>query len=160
MLNSARKRRAYMADKKRRLPVLANNEDDESEPRPLWQWSLFGTMFTLTAWVPLASIATFLIAKIAATESAISVGFTVMIHVFALGAASALGSFLVTRFGPIKPFTMMYAAAAPALAAALAIVLSFKLGGFSWPLFLVIPLAIGAGFFGARTGAKKRRLAS
>jgi hypothetical protein len=159
MLDFARTK-TYMAEKKRRLPVLANKEDDESEPRPLWQWLLFGAMFTLTVWVPLASVATFLIAKIALTESASAAFFAVLVHVLALGVSSALGSFLVTRFGPTKPLAILYASAAPALAAALAIVFSFKLGAFSWPLFLVIPLAIGAGFFGARTGAKKRRLAS
>lgn len=48
----------------RRLPVLQSSGDD-AEQRPPWHYVIIGAGFTLTVWLPLAAVATWLGARLA-----------------------------------------------------------------------------------------------
>jgi hypothetical protein len=102
---------------KRRLPVLnsPSAEADEAESRRPWQWVGFGTLAIITAWVPLAALAGVAVAHLPAPDgsapdgdrirlgaAAALGGLVALVGLYgmALALGSALGGFLIGRWGP------------------------------------------------------------
>lgn len=162
-----------MADKKRRLVVL--KEDDEAELRPRWQWIGFGAFAVFLAWLPLAWLAEALkratltrivgavtdeaplgeaLSTLAGGERAVVVFVTVALPLLAMAAGGFAGGFLVGRYG--GEARAREAALAGALAGVLAAGLTWQKDGFSLGAFVAVALLAGAAFLGGRRGLRKR----
>jgi hypothetical protein len=144
---------------KRRLPVVAStNPEDDSDPKPHWQWVAFGAVATLVVWIPLAYFAQRLGAR---APEQVSLLLGVALHVLALGVASAVGGYLVAHYAPLqkRPIARMIllGALAPTVAAGFAVMLSMFMGLVSLAL-VVLPVAFASGWLGAWRGGKSRAL--
>jgi hypothetical protein len=163
----------------RRLPVLQEAPSAE-DSRPAWHWTLIGTLFALSIWVPLAMlsgwIAGFAVRRFVgdvpmeafADQLATAPGRTraglwfaitaVPILSFALGCLAA--GALVGRFG--HRAGSKEAALGCSLAAVIGALLS--MGGAGWvfalsALAVLAPVGAGAGWLGGRLGWNRRPLA-
>lgn len=75
----------------RRLPVLQSSSDDAPQ-RPPWHYVMIGAGFTVTLWLPLAMLATWVGARLVAPYQAIPLMFSYFLACLASAA-------LVGRFG-------------------------------------------------------------
>ena len=162
-----------MADKKRRLVVL--KEDDEAELRPRWQWIGFGAFAVFLAWLPLAWLAEALkravltrivgavtdeaplgeaLSKLAQGERAVVALVTVALPLLAMATGGFAGGLLVGRYG--GEARAREAALAGALAGASAAGLTWQKDGFSPGALLAVVLLAGTAFLGGRRGLGKR----
>ena len=162
----------------RRLPVLqeAPSPDDG---RPAWHWTLIGTLFALSIWLPLAMLSTWIagravhrlvgdvapeaLAEQLATASAptrVGVWFAVTaVPILSFGAACLAAGALVGRFG--NRAAAREAAAGSALAGAVGALLSMAQAGWTFSLaafFVLVPVGAGAGWLGGRIGWNGRPL--
>jgi tRNA-(ms[2]io[6]A)-hydroxylase len=163
----------------RRLPVLqeAAIEDDG---RPPWHWTLIGTLFALSIWVPLAMLSGWMAGKavhhlvgdvppeniadqLASSTGATRVGLWLAVTGVPIltFAVSCLGSgALVGRFG--SRAGIKEAAEGCALAAAVGALLSMVQGGWVFSLASMVvlgPVGAAAGWLGGRIGWGRRPLA-
>jgi hypothetical protein len=120
----------------RRLPVIQTppSEDAEALARPPWQWVLIGGGFTVTLWLPLATLAAW-----THQRALIALSFII---------AATLSGLLVGRFGPRA--RLGHVALAGALGGAIGFGLAILGGGAPpWPFALaafVTLLGSGAAF--------------
>jgi hypothetical protein len=95
---------------KRRLPVVQNAPENESDepPRPAWHWVGFGAVAIFIVWLPLAYLASAiggrLVGDVAFADLSRGARVKVLVtlampHALALIVAGVGGGFLVTRFG-------------------------------------------------------------
>jgi MFS family permease len=108
----------------RRLPVIQTPpaEDAEALARPAWQWVLIGGGFTVTLWLPLATLAAW-------TQNRALIALSFII-------AATLSGLLVGRFGPRA--RLGHVALAGAVGGAMGFMLAILGGGAPpWPLALV-----------------------
>jgi hypothetical protein len=123
------------------------SEDAEALARPAWQWVLIGGGFTVTIWLPLATLAAW-------TQNRGLVALSFII-------AATLSGFLVGRFGPRA--RLGHVALAGAVGGAIGFGLAILGGGaLPWPLAvaaLVSLLGCGAAFalLGAYLIRRRRR---
>ena len=161
---------------KKRVPVIqpASHEEEDSEARPLWQWSLLGVALTFTLWVPLAAgaqvISNRLIAStlgdFASTEEMnralvslsteasrrLSVQFFVL-HAAALGVSSFAGGYVVGKYG--GKGGPRAALGCGLLVAGFALALAAVNESVSARSVLLVLLSAPLSFAGGRTGARK-----
>lgn len=97
----------------RRLPVLQTppSEDAEAQARSPWQWVLIGAGFTITLWLPLATLGAWMESRalavlsflIAATSAGVLVGRfglrTKLAHVALSGLGGGLIGFVLAALG-------------------------------------------------------------
>ncbi len=148
---------------KRRLPVLnsPSAEPDDAESRRPWQWVGFGTLAIFTAWIPLAALAGALAARLPAGDGGDGRGRAaaglalVALYGAALALGSALGGFLVGRWGA-SGVGVREAALAGLGAAAVACVVTWISFGPSPGALLVAAVALPAAALGGRVGLRAR----
>jgi hypothetical protein len=163
----------------RRLPVLqeAATPDDG---RPPWHWTLIGTLFALSIWVPLAMLSSWIAGRAvhrlvgdgpldaladhlgtAAGATRAGLWFAVTaVPILSFAVACVASGALVGRFG--NRAAAKEAALGAALAAAMGALLSVIQAGwvFSLVALLVLaPVGAAAGWLGGRLGWKRRPLA-
>ena len=120
----------------RRLPVVQTppSEDAEAHARPPWHWVLIGAGFTITLWLPLATLTAWL-------ESSVLVALSFII-------AATLAGVLVGKFG--LRASLGHVALAGLLGGAVGFFLAALGGGVdSWTTALAtfaVLAATGAGF--------------
>jgi tRNA-(ms[2]io[6]A)-hydroxylase len=160
---------------KRRLPLIASSpepEGEETPDRPPWHWAGLGAMAVFFAWLPLAALVGSIIARV--LRSAPDGGMAgaplevrllmIGLHALAFAMASAMGGFLVGRYGGLAGWKE--AAASGAVAAVVAWAIAFaqapKTAILVWVLLLVAIGAVGAlgGFVGGRIGLARRPAAA
>jgi hypothetical protein len=133
----------------RHLPVIQTppSEDAEALARPAWQWVLIGGGFTVTLWLPLATLAAW-----AESRALIALSFII---------AATLSGLLVGHFGPKA--RLGHVALSGAVGGAIGFGLAIMGGGaLPWPFALAALstlLACGAGFasFGGYLIRRRRR---
>jgi hypothetical protein len=131
----------------RRLPVIQTppSEDAEAHARPPWQWVMIGAGFTITLWLPLATLAAWL-------ESSVLVALSFII-------AATLAGVLVGKFG--LRAKLAHVALGGLLGGALGLLLAALGGGVdSWPSALgaMAVLTVSGAGFAAGGGWLGRRL--
>jgi tRNA-(ms[2]io[6]A)-hydroxylase len=138
-----------VADGKRRLPVLGGGPPDPGdlpEERPRGAWIVLGALAVFAVLVPLAMVT---LAALRAMN-VVGAGGLAVASLACVAASSAVGGYLVGRFG---------AKAGPregALAGALAGVVMWALS--RTPLgALILPVTVGAAWLGARRGRRARQ---
>lgn len=162
------------AKPKKRLPVLqSEGDDDEAQDRPPWHWSAIGMIATFLAWLPLASIANTLVARMLrsvdpAEDAALAAAAPVKVRAIMIGLnalcfalAALAGGYLVGRFGGRagrKEATVSGLLAA-VLAWGIAVAQAQVVELLVWGLLLIAVSAIGAGaaYLGGRFGLGGRQ---
>jgi MFS family permease len=159
---------------KKRLPVLQNeDEDDEAQDRPPWHWSAIGMIATFLAWLPLASIANALVARMLrsvdpAEDAALAAAAPAKVRAIMIGVnalcfalAALAGGYLVGRFGGRagRREATLSGLLAAVLAWGIAMAQSPVIEIVVWSLLLVVIGAIGAGaaYLGGRVGLRRRQ---
>jgi hypothetical protein len=162
----------------RRLPVLqqAASPDDA---RPAWHWTLIGTLFALSIWVPLAMLSSWIAGRavhrilgdgtpddvaeqLATAEGATRVGLwfaVTAVPILSFATACLAAGALVGRFG--NRAGAKEAALGSALAALVGSMLSVLQAGWAFSLvglIVLAPVGAGAGWVGGRIGWNRRPL--
>jgi hypothetical protein len=152
-------------DGKRRLPMLKSGAaEEDTPPRPRWQWVVFGALAIVTVWVPATAIAGAFATRLAirAGEHPVDAGVrievaTVSAYALALAVGATAGGYMMGRWG---------AAVSGVREAALAgLVASVVAAGASWSalgptpgalavVVLTVPVAALGGMLGLRQRAR------
>jgi hypothetical protein len=134
---------------KRRLPILKTQGGDDGQPRPPWQWVVFGTLAVFVVWVPLLWVA-----ELVALHMTGVPAFLLLCSALAIGALA--GGFVVGRWGQ-RGVGVREAALAGALAAALASFLSWsRLGMVLVGSLVTVLLSAAAAMLGGWLGVRRR----
>lgn len=162
------------AKPKKRLPVLQDEgDDDEAQDRPPWHWSAIGMIATFLAWLPLASIANALVARMLrsvdpAEDAALAAAAPAKVRAIMIGVnalcfalAALAGGYLVGRFGGRagRREATVSGLLAALLAWGIAMAQAQAIDILVWSLLLVVIGAIGSGaaYLGGRVGLKRRQ---
>lgn len=163
----------------RRLTVLQEPATPD-DARPAWHWTLIGTLFALSIWVPLAMLSNWIAGRavhrlvgegapdaiadqLASAAGATRVGLWFAVTaapILSFAAACLAAGALVGRFG--NRAGAKEAALGAALAAAVGALLSMVQAGWLFALaglVVLVPVGAGAGWLGGRTGWNRRPLA-
>lgn len=166
---------------KRRLPMVPSapashrhpepeEPEDETPDRPPWHWAGLGAIAVFFAWLPLAALVGSLVARLlrgeppssdAIAEAPLRVRLLMIgLHALSFAIASALGGFLVGRFGGRagRWEALASGAVAGGLAWAIAFAQAPKTALLVWLLLLVAIAGLGAagGYAGGRIGLSRR----
>jgi hypothetical protein len=142
-------------DKKRRLPVLKTQDDEleDAEVRPPWQWVGFGALAIFVVWLPLAYVTGIIATRVEVVASSRIGGVLVLSSGLAL--SSVAGGFLVGRWGG-KDVGVREAAMAGFAAALIASVISLAApGGWAGALVIMV-VAPPFAWLGGRVGLRRR----
>lgn len=149
-----------MAQPRRRLTVLQTSTEAQDEPRPAWQWAIFGAVVILVAWLPLAAIvgrgASALLTRWPQYGALAAVA-----QLLAYALASAAGGHVVVRYGEAS--TLRTAAASGVIVGLVGSTLAIgqgpsQLGPVAWILAYVLIVAVGAAsaWAGGRMAPRRR----
>ena len=163
----------------RRLPVLQEAEASD-DGRPPWHWTLIGTLFALSIWVPLAMLSSWIAGR--AVHSIIGEGppttiadqlataalttrvllwlAVTAVPILSFAIACVAAGALVGRFGGRAG--AKEAALGTALAALVGALISVVQAGWAFSLvglLVLLPVGAGAGWVGGRLGWRRRPLA-
>jgi hypothetical protein len=149
---------------KRRLPVLRQKDGDDSPPRPRAEWVGFGAAIMIVAWLPLAGLATAIVARMRRRmpgdlsdlpDARVGRLGAAMVALPALSIVLAclFGGYLLGRWGKRGRAD---AAASAALAMVFGIGITWTRFGMTWEGVVALVLAVPAAVLGASLGARRR----
>jgi hypothetical protein len=142
---------------KRRLPVLnVPGAPEEGESRRPWQWVGFGALAIFTAWIPLAALASAVLARLPLGDAGGSAAAKlVALYAAALALGAGLGGFLVGRWGAAG-VGVREAALSGLGAAVVAGAVTWISSGPSAGVLLVAAVALPTAALGGRIGLRAR----
>jgi hypothetical protein len=147
---------------------LQSKEEDLTPPRPRWQWVAFGSVITLSAWVPLAYVAEALVTHAltnAAGDHALwalpdaTLGrlgaLALVLPASSLVLASIAGGYVLARWG--EGAALREAAEASALVVLFGVALVWARSTVRWESLAALALGVPSAILGASLGRRMRR---
>jgi hypothetical protein len=137
---------------KRRLPVLQSKDENDSPPRPRWEWIGFGAVVMVVVWLPLAGLAALLVGRLSAPAPSSPTAIAALPATSIL-LACLFGGYLLGRWGKRGRLDGGLAAG---FAMLFGIGLSWARFGVTWEGLFALVLAVPSGVLGATLGRRRR----